>query len=59
VVAVGEPYCSRTVLNGGETVRNSDFRNWRIANSKGGDFLVYSDIRYLKRTPSDVFFFNK
>lgn len=29
---------------GGEYVSNEDFRNWRTANAKGGDFLVYSDV---------------
>ena len=30
---------------GGDSVTNEDFRNWRGANGKGGDFRVYSDVK--------------
>lgn len=33
---------------------NSDFREWRIENHKGGDFLDYSDMRRIKLTTPDV-----
>lgn len=29
----------------GDKVTNEDFRNWRSANGKGGDFRVYSDVK--------------
>ncbi len=29
----------------GDGVTNEDFRNWRNANGKGGDFRVYSDVK--------------
>ena len=38
----------RTIINGGTSVSNSDFRKWRLANKKGGDYLIYSDILYQK-----------
>jgi len=49
----------RSIFNGGETVRNSDFRTWRAANSKGGDYLVFSNIKYLKQSPTNSFTFKK
>ncbi len=36
-------------------IHNSSFNNWRTANKKGGDFLVYSDIKVIKITPPDTF----
>lgn len=33
---------------------NSDFREWRIENHRGGDFLDYSDMRKIKLTTPDV-----
>ena len=36
-------------------VYNFSFRDWRTANRKGGDFLVYSDVQVLKRNPPDSF----
>jgi hypothetical protein len=53
----GDDCVGRTTFDGGETVRNSDFRKWRTTNSKGGGCFIYSDISYIKRTPSDVFCF--
>lgn len=36
----------------GDHVTNESFRNWRSANNRGGDFLVYSDVkRTTLRTP--------
>jgi Family of unknown function (DUF6402) len=29
----------------GDEVTNADFRSWRAKNKKGGDFLVYSDVK--------------
>jgi hypothetical protein len=36
----------RTFLTGGTSVHNSDFRRWRGENNLGGDFLIYSDVKY-------------
>ena len=35
---------------GFEAVYNSDFDDWRTANSKGGDFVIYSDVQWLAPT---------
>jgi hypothetical protein len=35
----------------GELVTNSDFRKFRRQTGKGGDFLIYSDLKRLKVTP--------
>jgi hypothetical protein len=35
----------RTLLGGGTAVHNSDFRKWRDANKRGGDYLVFSDVK--------------
>jgi hypothetical protein len=40
------PDCSRTPGRSYYSIYNSDFRQWRDANNKGGDFLVYSDIKW-------------
>lgn len=41
----------------GDGVSNKDFRDWRGANGKGGDFRVYSDVkRYSFGTVPDVFY---
>lgn len=39
----------------GVKVSNETFRNWRTANSKGGDFLVYSDVKVLTLNPPESF----
>jgi hypothetical protein len=39
----------------GVKVTNETFRNWRTANSKGGDFLVYSDVKVLNLNPPESF----
>jgi len=49
----------KTMFNGGDAVHNSDFRKWRQQNNQGGDFLVYSDIRYLTQTTHNTFTFKK
>lgn len=49
----------RTGLNGGLPVRNSDFRNWRSANGKGGDYIVYSDMRTIKQNKNNTFIFRR
>ncbi len=36
-------------------ISNDTFNNWRTANGKGGDFLVYSDIKVTRLNPPDVF----
>ena len=44
----------RTVFNGGVSVSNSDFREWRKNNKKGGDYLIYSDTKYTKLATPDI-----
>jgi hypothetical protein len=39
----------------GTSVSNSDFRDWRSKNSRGGDFLVFSDIKRTTLTTPDTF----
>ena len=39
----------------GTEVDNGDFRDWRSANGKGGDFLVYSDVKEVDIQPADSF----
>jgi hypothetical protein len=48
----------RTMFNGGEEVKNSDFRQWRLDNNKGGDFIVFSDIKYVNLSVPSVFEFS-
>jgi hypothetical protein len=38
-----------------DRVWNSDFRQWRTANGKGGDFEIFSDMKRVLRTPPDQF----
>ena len=38
-----------------KAVTNKDFRDWREQNGKGGDFLVYSDIKVTKLNPPQTF----
>jgi hypothetical protein len=38
-------------------VWNSTYRDWRSKNGRGGDFLVYSDMKILRRDPPDTFMF--
>ncbi|MEM9588053.1 MAG: DUF6402 family protein, partial [Planctomycetota bacterium] len=39
----------------GTRVTNKSFRDWRTANQRGGDFLVYSDLRRIPLTRPDSF----
>jgi len=39
----------------GTQVTNDTFRNWRNTNGKGGDFLVYSDVKKLELKPPESF----
>lgn len=39
----------------GTRVTNASFRQWRAANSKGGDFLIFSDIRRTRLAVPDRF----
>jgi len=48
----------RTPFNGGTSVYNSDFREWRTANENGGDYFIYSDIRFTKLKTPDVIWIN-
>lgn len=36
-------------------ITNDSFNNWRRETGRGGDFLVYSDIKITKLNPPDVF----
>lgn len=49
----------RTIFNGGESIYNSDFRDWRKSYNKGGDFFVYSDVECIKQTTNNTFIFTK
>lgn len=42
-------------LKGVGKISNNTFNNWRKANNKGGDFLVYSDIKVTRLNPPDIF----
>jgi hypothetical protein len=42
-------------FTGATEVYNSTFRDWRTKNHRGGDFLVYSDVRTLPGGAKDVF----
>lgn len=39
----------------GCVIFNSNFREWRSANGKGGDFLVFSDVKVTRLSPPDSF----
>jgi hypothetical protein len=39
----------------GTGVSNADFRAWRTANSRGGDFLVFSDVKLTSLTSPSSF----
>jgi hypothetical protein len=39
----------------GERVSNDHFRAWRAANKRGGDFLVFSDVKRVPLSEPDVF----
>lgn len=41
--------------NGVGSITNSHFRDWRAQNNKGGDFLIYSDIKIVRLNPPDIF----
>ena len=49
---------SVSILNplSGERVSNESFRQWRTANNRGGDFLVFSDVKRTRLSAPDVFF---
>lgn len=40
---------------GGNETDNGNFRDWRTANGKGGDFQVYSDVKEVSISPPDSF----
>ena len=40
----------------GTSVSNEDFRNWRTQNRRGGDFLVFSDIKRIVLSTPDTFY---
>jgi hypothetical protein len=39
----------------GTAVHNSDFRDWRAQNGRGGDFLVFSDVKMTSLSNPDTF----
>lgn len=45
----------RTFMSGGTAVHNSDFRKWRDQNNRGGDYLIYSDVKYTTLKPPERF----
>ena len=40
----------------GTRVSNADFRRWREQTQKGGDFMIFSDLKVIRLTRPDVFF---
>jgi hypothetical protein len=47
-VAVGDPRVAGNVYY---PVQNKDFRQWAIKHQRGGDFIVYSDYRFVPVSP--------
>jgi len=47
-VAKGNPAAKGNVYY---PVHNSDFRDWAIKHQRGGDFIIYSDYRYVPISP--------
>ena len=39
----------------GDGVSNEDFRDWRTTNNRGGDFIVYSNVRFVALGGADSF----
>jgi hypothetical protein len=39
----------------GDAVSNADFRSWRSTHGRGGDFLVFSDVKWMSLTSRDAF----
>jgi hypothetical protein len=39
----------------GDRIANEDFRNWRTATGRGGDYLVYSDVKWEALSTPDSF----
>nr|WP_175802528.1 DUF6402 family protein [Burkholderia anthina] len=48
-VALGNPATKGNVYY---PVHNADFRQWAIKHQRGGDFIIYSDCRYVPVSPS-------
>lgn len=46
---------SRNPLASGDTVWNSDYRDWRTTNGMGGDYMIYSDLTKITLSPPDTF----
>lgn len=46
---------SRNPLSSGDTVWNSDFRDWRTTNGMGGDYMIFSDVQKITLTTPDSF----
>lgn len=42
-----------TWSDGVGAVTNDSFNNWRRANGRGGDFLIYSDVKIISVNPAD------
>ncbi len=39
----------------GTSISNASFRDWRAKSGRGGDFLVFSDVKRLKLSTPDQF----
>jgi hypothetical protein len=44
----------RTPTRGYELIGNNTYRAWRAAHGRGGDFIVYSDLKVVRRSPPDT-----
>jgi hypothetical protein len=45
---------ARAPLPGYDWVGNDTYRAWRAAHGHGGDFIVYSDLKVVRRSPPDT-----
>jgi Family of unknown function (DUF6402) len=45
------------ICPGSASVNNGDFRDWRAANGKGGDFTILSDVVSTPLSTPEVFYF--
>ncbi len=50
------PRGNRCIFLSGTSVSNEEFRDWRTQNGRGGDFLVFSDVKRMVLNPPDTFY---
>lgn len=50
---------NKIFIPGGTPLNNSTFRAWRSKTGRGGDYIIFSDVRILERNPPDVFRTNR